>query len=1096
MGSSQSSLSTSEITDAPINVSSVKEHTASTKNGPKTKSMGQTNLISITLEDGSVTDSDASIVSAESDYSSDEEEEDEYSAERRTILEEARKLRELAGFYYHPEAPVASDATACARGLFSRYSAPGSDSNELEDEEERQLVLADTRNLKELAVWHMHPEKPVESSDASAFGRNYFTRPSATEYEVNDMEEERELILQEMKQLKTTAEWYMHPEASVVSDASACARNFFSRPSAPVNEEEEERVLILKEMKQLKTTAEWYMHPEKPVAVDSTSCGRNFFTRPSAPDYEDEEDLDERERILEELKELKTEAEWYMHPEKPVSVDPAACGRNYFSRSSAPEYDEDDMEERDQILEEMKELKTIASWYMHPEKPIEVDATACARNFFTRPSAQEEEDDGIEEERIRVMEDVKALKTTAEWYLHPEKPVAADSSSCGRNYFTRPSAFDDDVGCVSWVDSSKGQQLSMDFESNYNEEEQLRVMEDVKALKTVAEWYLHPEKPVAVDSSACGRNYFTRPSAFDDDVGCVSWVDPSKGQQISMDFQSNYNEEERLRVMEDVKALKTTAEWYLQPEKPVAVDSSACGRNYFTRPSAFDDNVGCVSWVDPSKGQQLSMDFESNYNKEMEAERKCVLAESKQLKEVASWYLQPEKSIDVDSTVFGRNYFSRPSAPEQEDEEDIEELELILAEVNELKLLAEWYRNPEEEVTVYSTACGRNFFTRPSAPIEEEDAEEREEILADAAELLEVAKWYMFPENPVTVYATACGRNFFSRPSILEEEEDDEMVEERLLILAEAKQLKEVAGWYANPSQPVKSDGFSTGRNYFSRPSAPEYTEDSEEREQVLAEAKKLKEVAGWYHNPEQPVKSDGFASARSFFTRPSAPEQVTEDIEEHKQIVAEAKELKKIASWYLEPEKPISVDSATFGRNYFTRPSAEQPTEKDDEEERSSVISDATELKKLAVDYLHPEKPVLNSSVNCARNYFERPSATGHADHIHTEGYANHSTIHNDYVHEGYDFQEGDYHDHSYLHSYQHDCDTSHQSYTSHGDHFDMDEDLSGFRDSMTAFRDSIHHPVGHEIINEELDVKDGKEGNLSRSPSSIMLFDEQVAI
>jgi hypothetical protein len=131
--------------------------------------------------------------------------------------------------------------------------------------------------------------------------------------------------------------------------------------------------------------------------------------------------------------------------------------------------------------------------------------------------------------------------------------------------------------------------------------------------------------------------------------------------------------------------------------------------------------------------------------------------------------------------------------------------------------------------------------------------------------------------------------------------------------LDEAKQLKEVAGWYANPSQPVKSDGFATARNYFSRPSGPEYTDDQEERDQVLQEAHELKEVAGWYLNPEQKVKSDAFVSARNYFTRPSAPEQVAEDNEERQQILAEAKELKEIASWYLEPEKPLSVDPDSF---------------------------------------------------------------------------------------------------------------------------------------------------------------------------------------
>ncbi|VEU45059.1 unnamed protein product [Pseudo-nitzschia multistriata] len=196
------------------------------------------------------------------------------------ILEEARQLKEMAGFFLRPEAPVASDPTACARCYFSRYSAPTASEGELEDEMERKLILADAKNLKELADFYLHPEKPVVSTDATACGRNFFTRPSAPEYEddEDDIDEERELILEEMKQLKTTAGWYMHPEKPVAVDSTACGRNFFTRPSAPISEDEEERELILEEMKQLKTTAGWYMHPEKPVAVDSTACGRNFFT--------------------------------------------------------------------------------------------------------------------------------------------------------------------------------------------------------------------------------------------------------------------------------------------------------------------------------------------------------------------------------------------------------------------------------------------------------------------------------------------------------------------------------------------------------------------------------------------------------------------------------------------------------------------------------------------------------------------------------------------------------------------------------------------------------------------------------------------------
>ena len=69
MGSSQSIPSTSEITDAPAHVSHVKEYTASTKNGPKTKSA----LISATTDKEEQQSSASSVVSAESDYSSDED---------------------------------------------------------------------------------------------------------------------------------------------------------------------------------------------------------------------------------------------------------------------------------------------------------------------------------------------------------------------------------------------------------------------------------------------------------------------------------------------------------------------------------------------------------------------------------------------------------------------------------------------------------------------------------------------------------------------------------------------------------------------------------------------------------------------------------------------------------------------------------------------------------------------------------------------------------------------------------------------------------------------------------------------------------------
>jgi hypothetical protein len=315
--------------------------------------------------------------------------------------------------------------------------------------------------------------------------------------------------------------------------------------------------------------------------------------------------------------------------------------------------------------------------------------------------------------------------------------------------------------------------------------------------------------------------------------------------------------------------------------------------------------------------------------------------------------------------------------------------------------------------------------------------EERERVLEEAAELKQVADWYLHPEKKINVEPNVFGRNYFTRPSA-PEEEDDDMEEERELVLAEAAELKQMADWCHNPNQPVVSDGFATARNYFTRPSAPEYEDEDdgieEERSLVLAEAKELKEVASWYHNPNQPVVSDGFAT----------------------------------------------------GRNYFTRPSA--PVEED--EKMANILADALELKKLAIDYLHPEKPVVSSSINCIRNYFDRPSAKGHADYIHTEGHVNYPGDHTPQEH--YIMHDDDYHHYDHHHQ----DDISHGSFQSHGDHFDMDEDaFHGFHESINAFRDSVTgvHDQPIPIIKEE---DDGKEGHLSRSPSDIMLFEEVMSL
>lgn len=787
-----------------------------------------------------------------------------------------------------------------------------------------------------------------------------------------------------------------------------------------------ERKMILQDARNLALMADFYYSPEKPVTVNGTACARCYFDRPSAADTEALELQEEREMALQEAAALKNHAMDYLQPERPVQVsDATACARSYFDRYSAPVADADEEEEYQKIMEDLKQLKVTATWYLHPEKPVECDGFAMGRDYYSRPSAEEYDDDfELDIERERIMKDMAQLKTTAEWYLKPELPVAVDATCFGRNYFSRPSA---------------PEQTDLDEDARQEHE---RILQDLQALKTTAEWYLKPELPVVTsDPTACGRNYFSRASA--------------------PEYDEEEDADERAMILADAARLKQVAGWYMHPEKPVVTsDPTACARNYFNRASA----------------PETEDDME---------ERDQVLAEMAELKKIAGWYMHPEQPVVCeDPCAFGRNYFERASAPLDEEEE--EERQRVLAEAAELKKIAGWYMHPEKPV-VCDDACAtaRNYFTRPSAPEfeEEDEMNERERVLSEALEMKKYADWYLHPEKPVQVDGFATARNYFSHPNAAEQEEED-LADERQRVLAEAKKLKEVAEWYHCPEKPVRSDGFASGRNYFTRPSAPEQDRDAEDCDSILADAKALKKVAEWYHCPEKAVEVDATACARNFFSRPSAPEYESEEAsEERNATLADASKLKEVAEWYHHPETPVT-SNISVTRSYFTRPSAEEHIAMEQEQERAAILADAMQLKKLAVDYLHPEKPVV-SSVNCVRNYFDRPSAPGHTDHIHTDGHSinEHSNLYEHHV-EQHDAHHDYYHYHDY--GYHHDDDHSHGTQS---DHFEMDEDVyHNFRQSMVAHQE---HQVQTVPIIKEIDEK---EGNLSRSPSDVMLFDESA--
>jgi len=213
----------------------------------------------------------------------------------------------------------------------------------------------------------MHPEVGVIATDATVFGRNYFNRSSAQEVEDVEHAEECARVLADALALKNSAVDYMHPEVGVTSTDGACfGRNYFDRHSAPDMEEDEfadERAEILLEAAALKKLATDYMHPEVGVtSTDGVCFGRNYFSRSSAPEVEDEF-AGERVRVLAEASALKKSAVDYMHPEVGVTTtDATAFGRNYFNRHSAPEVEVSKKQtESPYVSQEMVAVNSLAA---------------------------------------------------------------------------------------------------------------------------------------------------------------------------------------------------------------------------------------------------------------------------------------------------------------------------------------------------------------------------------------------------------------------------------------------------------------------------------------------------------------------------------------------------------------------------------------------------------------------------------------------------------------------------------------------------------------------------------------------------------------
>ena len=311
-------------------------------------------------------------------------------------------------------------------------------------------ILADAKRLRFMADAFLHPEKPVLSTDTGCYCDGcYYDRPSAPPRLSREEADEQFQILADATSLGRLAHTYAHPEEPVATtDPAACARCYYDRPSAPARlsvEDAEEQAAIMSDLDALRRVARDYLHPELPVTTsDPTACGRNYFDRASAPEQESLEEAEYRAAALADAAALKLHAVWHAHPELPVvSSDPTSCARNYFDRASAPEQESlEEAEYRAAVLADAAALKLHAVWHAHPELPVvSSDPTSCARNYFDRASAPEQESLEEAEYRAAVLAEAAALKLHAVWHAHPEQPVvSSDPTSCARNYFDRASA--------------------------------------------------------------------------------------------------------------------------------------------------------------------------------------------------------------------------------------------------------------------------------------------------------------------------------------------------------------------------------------------------------------------------------------------------------------------------------------------------------------------------------------------------------------------------------------------------------------------------------------------------------------------------------
>lgn len=390
--------------------------------------------------------------------------------ERRQILEDCKTLKQYAAFHLHPERPVLTkDPTAFGRCYFDRPSAPQQESVDNvqehvrvmeecvamrtfadfflypqhlvkttdpnfsdsrpspipqmsnEDAEQKTHALEDALIFQQYAKYHLHPERRVVTTDPAAYGRNYFTRPSAIPQETPQQMEERNAVMEDVEIFKATARYHMHPELPVITtDPMARGRNYFERPSAPEQEtaeEMEERNRIMKELAALRMHARFHLHPELPVeTTDVTACARCYFDRFSAPAQETLEEAEERNQILEDAARLEDSVQ-VMHTGHTLEQD-YFHDHPIFAQNAANDFEQEppvESEECKRVLEETANLKMYAAFHLHPERAVKTtDPYARERCFFDRVSSPEQETPKEAEERHQILQDAAHLEEFAQ----------------------------------------------------------------------------------------------------------------------------------------------------------------------------------------------------------------------------------------------------------------------------------------------------------------------------------------------------------------------------------------------------------------------------------------------------------------------------------------------------------------------------------------------------------------------------------------------------------------------------------------------------------------------------------------------------------